>query len=277
MSQLVRQSVMSGLPRLRHEPTAKRIRAKLGEFTVVDSTRAVLVWEPRRVVPSWAVPVDDVAAALMPVGAAARASDDVGASLPSVSDRPVLDPSVPFAAHTADGQAVDVVVGGHRVRQAGLRLADPDLADYVVLDFDRFDWLEEDEPNIGHPRDPFHRIDIVTSSRHVRLERDGTVLAESSRPRLLFETLLPARWYLPREDVRVPLVASAKRTTCAYKGHASYFSPVVGEREIPDLAWTYEHPLREANEVTGLIAFFNERVDVIVDGELDERPITPWS
>jgi uncharacterized protein (DUF427 family) len=213
----------------------------------------------------------------MPVGAAARASDDVGASLPSVSDRPVLDPSVPFAAHTADGQAVDVVVGGHRVGQAGLRLADPDLADYVVLDFDRFDWLEEDEPNIGHPRDPFHRIDIVTSSRHVRLERDGTVLAESSRPRLLFETLLPARWYLPREDVRVPLVASAKRTTCAYKGHASYFSPVVGEREIPDLAWTYEHPLREANEVTGLIAFFNERVDVIVDGELDERPITPWS
>jgi uncharacterized protein (DUF427 family) len=277
MSQLVRQSVMSGLPRLRHEPTAKRIRAKLGEFTVVDSTRAVLLWEPRRIVPSWAVPVDDVAAALVPVGAAARASDDVGFSLPSVSDRPVLDPSVPFAAHTADGEAVDVVVGGQRVEQAGLRLADPDLADYVVLDFNGFDWLEEDEPNIGHPRDPFHRIDIVASSRHVRLERDGTVLAESSRPRLLFETLLPARWYLPREDVRVPLVASAKRTTCAYKGHASYFSPVVGEREITDLAWTYEHPLREANEVSGLIAFFNERVDVVVDGELSERPITPWS
>lgn len=277
MSQLVRQSVMSGLPRLRHEPTPKRIRAKLGEFTVVDSTRAVLLWEPRRVVPSWAVPVDDVAAALVPVGAAARASDDVGFSLPSVSDRPVLDPSVPFAAHTADGEAVDVVVAGQRVENAGLQLADPDLADYVVLDFDRFDWLEEDEPNIGHPRDPFHRIDIVASSRHIRLERDGTVLAESSRPRLLFETLLPARWYLPREDVRVPLVASAKRTTCAYKGHASYFSPVVFEREIPDLAWTYEHPLREANEITGLIAFFNERVDVVVDGELNERPITPWS
>ena len=277
MSVLVRQNLMSALPRLRHEPTAKRIRANLGEFTVVDTTRAVLLWEPRRVVPSWAVPVDDVLAELVPVGAAARAADDVGLSLASVSDRPILDPTVPFSAHTADGEAVDLAVGEHRVEQAGLRLADPDLADYVVLDFAKFDWLEEDEPNVGHPRDPFHRIDIVASSRHVRLERDGTLLGESSRPRLLFETLLPARCYLPREDVVVPLVPSAKRTTCAYKGHASYFSPVVGDREIPDLAWTYEHPLREANEVAGLIAFFNERVDVVVDGELLERPITPWS
>jgi uncharacterized protein (DUF427 family) len=277
MSVLVRQNLMSALPRLRHEPTAKRIRANLGEFTVVDTTRAVLLWEPRRVVPSWAVPVDDVLAEVVPVGSAARAADDVGLSLPSVSDRPVLDPTVPFAAHTAEGEAVDLAIGDHRVEQAGLRLTDPDLAGYVVLDFAKFDWLEEDEPNVGHPRDPFHRIDIVASSRHVRIERDGTVLAESSRPRLLFETLLPARFYLPEEDVRVPLVRSAKRTTCAYKGHASYYSPVVGEREIRDLAWTYEHPLREADEVAGLIAFFNERVDVVVDGELLERPITPWS
>jgi uncharacterized protein (DUF427 family) len=268
---------MSALPRLRHEPTAKRIRANLGEHTVVDTTRAVLLWEPRRIVPSWAVPIDDVLAELVPAGVASRAADDVGHSLLAVSDRPVLDPSVPFAAHTADGEAVDLAVGSHRVEQAGLRLTDPELADYVVLDFAKFDWWEEDEPNIGHPRDPFHRIDIVSSSRHVRLERDGVVLAQSSRPRLLFETLLPTRCYLPREDILVPLLPSAKRTTCAYKGHASYFSPVVGEREIPDLAWTYEHPLREASEVTGLIAFFNERIDVVVDGELLERPITPWS
>jgi uncharacterized protein (DUF427 family) len=277
MSVLVRQNLMSALPGLRHEPTAKRIRANLGEYTVVDTTRAVLLWEPRRVVPSWAVPIDDVLAELVPVGAAVRAADDIGHSLPAVSDRPVLDPSVPFAAHTADGEAVDLAVGSHRVEQAGLRLTDPDLADYVVLDFAKFDWWEEDEPNIGHPRDPFHRIDIVSSSRHVRLERDGVVLAQSSRPRLLFETLLPTRCYLPRDDILVPLLPSAKRTTCAYKGHASYFSPVVGEREVPDLAWTYEHPLREASEVTGLIAFFNERIDVVVDGELLERPITPWS
>jgi uncharacterized protein (DUF427 family) len=277
MSVLVRQNLMSALPGLRHEPTAKRIRANLGEYTVVDTTRAVLLWEPRRVVPSWAVPIDDVLAELVPVGAAVRAADDIGHTLPAVSDRPVLDPSVPFAAHTADGEAVDLAVGSHRVEQAGLRLTDPDLADYVVLDFAKFDWWEEDEPNIGHPRDPFHRIDIVSSSRHVRLERDGVVLAQSSRPRLLFETLLPTRCYLPRDDILVPLLPSAKRTTCAYKGHASYFSPVVGEREVPDLAWTYEHPLREASEVTGLIAFFNERIDVVVDGELLERPITPWS
>ncbi len=198
--------------------------------------------------------------------------------MPDVSTRPVLDPSVPFSVHTADGEVVDVRVAGQTRPGAGFRLTDADLAGYVVLDFTAVDqWRGENEVNVGHPRDPFHRIDILASSRNVRLELDGTVLADSSRPTLLFETMLPTRYYLPRADVRVELIPSETRSYCAYKGHASYLSPTVGEQVIQDLAWTYQQPLREASHVQDLVAFFDERVDVVLDGKRLERPVTPWS
>lgn len=277
MSDVVARSLMSGLTGLRHQPSAKRVRAKVGDRTLVDSTRAALVWEPRRVVPSWGVPAEDVAADLVPSPAAGGA-DGVGYAKPEVSQRPVLDPSIPFGVHTADGAVVDLLDGSLVLSGAGFRPADQDLDGYVVLDFTAFDtWWEEDELNVGHPRDPFHRIDILRSSRRVRVELDGDVLAESQRPRLLFETMLPARFYLPPEDVVVPMRPSPTRTTCAYKGHASYLTPVAGGQEVPDLAWSYLEPLREAAEVAGMVAFFDERVDLVLDGVPRPRPVTPWS
>lgn len=149
------------------------------------------------------------------------------------------------------------------------------MGGHLILDFGAFDaWLEEDEPTVGHPRDPFHRIEILHSSRHVRVELGGTLLAESSRPYLLFEPPLPVRYYLPREDVRADrLRPSPTRTTCAYKGRASYWSADGAD----DIAWSYREPLREAAEVAGRIAFFNERADIVVDGAAVERPVTPWS
>lgn len=280
MSIRVRESMMRELGRLRHEPTAKRIRAELGGATVVDSTRAVLLWEPRRVVPSYAVPADDVIGAVLSPGAPAAAADidDVGLRLPDVTDRPILDPSIPFPVHTADGEPLDLHSGDEVRPGAGFRLADADLDGYVELDFAAFDaWYEEDERNVGHPRDPFHRIDVLPSSRHVRLELDGTVLADSSRPTLLFETMLPMRFYLPREDVVADLVPSDTRSYCAYKGHASYLSLDTGSAVVPDIAWTYPQPLHEVESATDLIAFFDERVDVVLDGRRRERPVTPWS
>jgi uncharacterized protein (DUF427 family) len=270
---------MGGLGELRHEPTAKRIRAVLDGGTVVDTTRALLVWEPRRIVPSYAVPADDIAAELVPADTAATdATGTIGVHMPELSRRPVLDPSVPFAMHSTKGRAADLRAGQQNRPGAGFYPADPGLAGYVVLDFGAFDaWYEEDEPNVAHPRDPFHRVDVLPSSRHVRVELDGHVLAESSRPTLLFETMLPARYYLPRDDIRAELTPSATRTYCAYKGQASYWSAAAGDRVIPDLAWTYQQPLHDAAQVRGLIAFFNERLDITVDGERSERPITPWS
>jgi uncharacterized protein (DUF427 family) len=153
--------------------------------------------------------------------------------------------------------------------------SDGDLEGYVLVDWDSADrWLEEDEEIVGHPRDPFHRIDIRQSSRHVVVSLGDDVVADSRRPKLLFETFLPVRYYLPREDVRLDLLEpSDKRTTCAYKGHASY----LGTDASPDVAWTYLEPLPDADQIRGLIAFFNERADISVDGEPQERPRTQWS
>jgi uncharacterized protein (DUF427 family) len=279
MSSQIRMLMGSGFGLLRHEPTAKRIRAELGGETVVDSTRAVLVWEPRRVVPSYAVPAEDVRGELVLGGSAgAGPGDDVGVALADVTALRVLDPRVPFTVHSAEGEMVDVHAAGQHRPGAGFRPADPDLAGLVILDFGAFDaWYEEDEQNVGHPRDPYHRIDVLPSSRPVRLELEGEVLAVSSRPALLFETMLPARYYLPRADVTAELVPSSTRTWCAYKGQASYFSAQVGGRLVPDIAWSYPDPRHDADRVRDLIAFFDERVDVTLDGERRGRPVTPWS
>ncbi len=263
---------------LRYEPTVKRVRAELGDRTVVDSTRAVLIWEPRRVVPSYAVPEQDVRADLAPAPAehSPESTESIGLRLPDVSERPILDPSIAFDVHTAEGEPVELHAGGRT--GAGFRLTDPELAGYIVLDFDGFGaWYEEDEQIVAHPRDPFHRIDILRSSRHVQVELDEQVLAESTRPILLFETLLPARYYLPREDVRVELRPSTSQTFCAYKGEATYWSPLVNGQAEEDLAWSYAAPLHEAAPITDRVAFFDERLDLVVDGVRRDRPLTPWS
>ncbi len=280
MSTRVRDALMRHLGELRHEPSERRVRARLADQTVIDSTRAVLVWEPRRVVASYAVPVEDVHGDLIPLPSlpATASSAAVGFHVPDIGKLPVLDPRIPFAVHTTDGESVGVRGRDGSRLGAGFRPTDPDLAGHVILDFASFDaWFEEDERIVSHPRDPFHRIDVLPSSRRVRLTLDGYVLAESTRARLLFETMLPVRYYMPREDVRTELHPSATRTYCAYKGEASYWSATVGGRVVSDLVWSYDAPLHDAAGVSGLVAFFDERVDLVLDGQRRERPLTPWS
>lgn len=282
MPSRVRDTLIRQLADGMYEPTGKRVRLVRGDQTVVDSTRAMLVWEPRRVVPSYAFPIDDVQAELAPVAAVAGgASEDDGfrPDDPALADLVLLHPGIPFRVHTFEGEPLTVRAGGEAAEAAAFRPSVPELADYVILDFSAFEeWYEEDERITGHPRDPFHRIDILRSSRRIRIVHDGQVLAESSRPFLLFETGLPVRFYLPPEDVRDELLQpSPTRSYCAYKGEASYWSLEKDGHVLPDVAWSYEQPLREAAEVRGRIAFFNERVDVVVDGHQTPRPRTPWS
>lgn len=273
---MVRDILMGSLGQLRYEPVEKRIRGVIAGQVVIDTDRALLVWEPKRVVPSYAIPVhelDGVTSPAAEVAAGEPASPDV--AVPRLGDRPVYDPSVPFAVHTTDGAVLDLRVAGTERPAAAFRPADDTLSQYVVVDFDAVDeWFEEDERNLAHPRDPFHRIEIVHSSRSVRVERDGELLAASTRPYLLFEAPLPVRYYLPPEDVSEGILQpSSTRTLCAYKGQAAYWSL---ENE-DDIAWSYPEPLREAAEVTDRIAFFNERVDLVVNGTRLERLVTPWS
>ena len=154
----------------------------------------------------------------------------------------------------------------------------PALDGHVAFAFDAMDaWYEEDDEVLSHALDPYHRVDVRTTSRHVQISLDVVPLVDTERARVIFETGLPPRWYVPREDVLVELEPSDLRTTCAYKGHARYRSTRVGDRLVENLFWSYAEPLRDAAGVKDLLACFNEQVDIDLDGERQPRPQTPWS
>ena len=125
-------------------------------------------------------------------------------------------------------------------------------------------WFEEDEQVFTHPRDPYTRVDILPSSRHVRVELGGVTIAETTKPTLLFETGLPVRYYLPKTHVRITPTDSVSH--CPYKGQAEYWSMPSGAGERSDVAWSYRTPLPESQKIAGLISFYTEKVDVYVDG-----------
>ena len=257
---------------LRIEPTTKRIRAFLGGKPVVDSERALLVWEPRRVVPAYAVPRADIRGAID--------EQPERRALPHADfDRiPEWHPGIPFSVRETGGHEVAVSPPGSDRRVSAFVADDPDLADYVILDFAGFDeWREDDDPIISHPHSPFWRIDIRNTLRIIRISLFDEILAETGAGRLLYETGLPVRFYLPKEHVRVELLPSETVTLCAYKGAAQYYSPIVAGVPKKDLAWSYERPLIDAQNVKGYIAFFNERVDILIDGVARPRPVTHWS
>jgi uncharacterized protein (DUF427 family) len=135
-------------------------------------------------------------------------------------------------------------------------------------------WFEEATEVFVHARDPSKRVGAIPSERHVRVEVGGTLLAESRRPTALFETWLPTRWYLPAEDVHLDrLERSGTITRCPYKGQARFWALRGGR----DVAWSYPDPIPECPRIAGLVAFFNEHVDLTIDGEPQRRPFTPWS
>lgn len=158
---------------------------------------------------------------------------------------------------------------------------DGKFKDLVKIVFDKVDaWLEEDDEIHVHPKDPYKRIDIHQSSRHVRVEIDGVEVANTTKPRLLSETGLPVRTYFPKADVRLDLLSHSELTTgCPYKGVANYYDINLpsGKGKREGLAWWYRTAYPEAADVKGYIAFFDEKVDVFVDGKLVERPQSPFS
>ncbi|MGI5206282.1 DUF427 domain-containing protein [Spirillospora sp. CA-108201] len=243
-----------GTPRktgLRIEESGKRVRAYLGGRLVADSPRPSLVWEIPYY-PTYYFPEADVRAELV--------EDGPGKRSPS----------------RGDATAYTVKVDGAQAPGAALRHTG--LPGLVRLDWAAMDaWFEEDEEVFVHPRDPYTRVDVLASSRHVRVEVDGVTVAESSNPRLLFETGLPVRFYLPKPHVRMDLLEPTETVThCPYKGTAEYWSVRAGGTPHADLAWSYRTPLDESRKVAGLVCFFNEKVDIFVDGVLQERPKTKF-
>ena len=243
--------------RVKIEPRAKRVRVYLGGELVADTFAPLLVWE-KPYYPTYYLPVGDVRAELAPTGAVVHS--------PSRGEAEVYD--VVTAGRKAAGAAV-------RYRSSPLE----PLRDLVRLDWDAMDeWFEEDEPVYVHPRDPYSRVDILASSRHVVVVVDGVAVADSQQPRILFETGLPPRYYLPLTDVWMDMLRPSKtQSRCPYKGTAGYWNLAVGDTVHEDVVWIYRAPLPESQKVAGLACFYNERVDLYVDDVLQERPSTPFS
>jgi uncharacterized protein (DUF427 family) len=248
----------SVLQQLQVAATPWRVRGSRQGELLIDTTDARIAWEPRRVTPVYAVPEAAFRAPLGPPASPRPLTD-------AERRRPVLDPGVPFAAHTAEGVVrLLEAVAGPPVET--FTIDDPVLGGRVLVDFQALEWREEEHAVVAHPRDPYHRIDVRPTTRHVVLSAGGVVLADSTRARMLFETRLPLRWYLPREDVRVPLEPGDLRTACAYKGRATHYHARVGGEVLRDIAWSYEQPLSDGRDVQGLVAFYAERLDLTVDG-----------
>jgi uncharacterized protein (DUF427 family) len=243
--------------RVKVEPSHKRVRVYLGGELVADTGRPVLVWEIPYY-PAYYLPLADVRADLLAPDGAVKHSPSRG-----------------------DGQLYTVKAGGVQAAGAALRYPDSpieELRDLVRFEWGAMDaWFEEDEEVFTHPRSPYSRIDVLPSSRRVRVEVDGVTVAESDHPHLLFETGLPTRYYLPKVDVRMDLLVPTDTVThCPYKGQARYWSVRAGDTLHKDIAWSYPYPLPESIRAAGLVAFWNEKVDTYVDGVLQERPDTPF-
>ncbi|GAA4717344.1 DUF427 domain-containing protein [Phytohabitans rumicis] len=226
--------------RVRVETGAKRVRIVFNGQVIADTTSPVYVWESPHY-PTYYIPLADVRDGVL-----------------TATERTSHSPS------RGDGQRYTVAVDGKEAVDAALRYPESpieELRDLVRFEWDAMDdWFEEDEPVYVHARSPYTRIDILASSRHVRVEIDGVTVAESTRPYLLFETGLPTRYYLPMTDVRLDLLERSDTVThCPYKGQAEYWSVRVGDTVHKDVVWSYRTPLPESQKVAGLLAFWPEK------------------
>ncbi|HET9721037.1 MAG TPA: DUF427 domain-containing protein [Solirubrobacteraceae bacterium] len=240
------------------EPCPKRVRVVFRGETVADSRGVRIVHESGHQ-PVYYFPPEDVRTDLLRPG-----------------DRHSHCPKKGDAGYRT------IEVAGQVAESAAWCYSEPlpgaeGLRDLIAFYWDRMDaWFEEDEQVVGHPADPYHRIDVRRSSAHVRVSLNGEVLADCRRPVALFESNLPTRWYLPREDVQARLEPSATTSLCPYKGTAGYHSVVLSDGTIAkDLVWTYPDPRPEASGISGMLCFYNERVDIELDGRALERPPAP--
>ena len=232
---------------VRVDPSPRWVRVFFGGTAVGDSKRMRLLYEPGKL-PLYCFPEEDVRTDLLSPG--------------------------------GKPNYLSLRVGDRAAEDAAWRFEAPELQGLIAFDWNSMDnWYEEDDEIFVHPRDPYKRIDVLRSTRHVQVIVGGEVIADSHRPSLLFETHLPVRYYLPHGDVRMDLLTpSDSHTRCPYKGVASYWSATVGGRTWKDVVWSYPVPHPQCPKIEQLLCFFNERVDAIhVDGQPEVKPVTKWA
>jgi uncharacterized protein (DUF427 family) len=232
------------------ELSPRRVRTYFAGELIADSERVLLVYESRRP-PAYWFPMADVRMGHLHERERVVESDVLRWSV-AVNDRHVDNAARAYINPTGDREA---------------------LAGHVTFTWDAMDsWYEEDEEVFVHPRDPYTRVDTVHSSRHIRVEVEGQVVAESYRPVFLYETGLRTRYYIPKQDVRMDLLEpSPTLTRCPYKGIAHYWSVNAGDHVVEDVVWGYPNPIPECSRIENLLSFYNERVDVYLDGVLQPK------
>lgn len=246
---------MSDIGRVRTEPASKRVRVILGGETVADSTKSLLVWEVPYF-PTYYFPPGDVRTDFL------TATGEVKSS-PSRGD------ATQYLVKVGNSEGAAYAFHDSKI---------PECADHYVFVWGTMDhWLEEDEEVFTHARDPYTRLDILPSSRRVRVEVDGVTVADTTNGTFLFETGLPPRYYLPQTDVRMDLLTPTEKVTaCPYKGTARYWSATIDGVTYDDILWGYDHPLPESERIAGLVSFYNEMTDIFIDEVLQERPKTKF-
>ena len=249
-----RDSPGSAADRGRVESAPRRVRGFLGAELVFDTTAAKYVWE-LPYYPQYYIPLSDIRSEFL--------RDE---------NRPQ---KVQFGASRRFA-----LVGPDVTHKSAVRVFDDGpVAGLVRFDWELLTWFEEDERIYGHPRNPYARVDALRSHRHVLVELDGVTLADTTCPVLLFETSLPTRYYIDRSDVSFEhLLPSDTKTLCPYKGVTSeYWSVRTGDTVHGDLVWSYHYPLPAVAPIAGLVAFYNEKVDITLDGVPLTRPHTHFS
>lgn len=239
----------------------KRLRVEAGGAVIADTVRGVLLYELDHL-PVYYFPIEDIRTDLM-------------AESGQVARDPFKGTATYYSLQTPAGRIENLMW-----RYDGSVAGCPDLSGYASFDWPKADrWLEEDEEIFVHPRDPFRRVDILPSSRHVQIYLGGGMVAETRRAHLLFETGLPTRYYLPIEDVLPGILQpSGTVSRCPYKGLTNYYNVMLEGRLYPDLVWYYPEPVYEAGRIRGLVSFANELVDkIVVDGQEQPRPVTALS
>ena len=243
------------------EDSPRRVRVEFNGETIADSIRMKMMHETKHL-PVYYFPIEDVRLDLL-----------------DKSDHSTHCP------YKGDASYWSVKVGDKVAENAVWTYEDPieevpDLKGLVGFYWGKMDrWLEEDEELFIHARDPYKRIDTVASTRRVQVKVGGEIVADSTNGHFLFETGMPTRYYLPKEDVRAEvLTPSDLRTGCPYKGTASYYSVNAGGKTFENIVWHYTAPIAECPKIKDLLCFFNEKVDaILVDGEEIAKVPSPWS
>ncbi|KAJ7650079.1 hypothetical protein FB45DRAFT_886862 [Roridomyces roridus] len=234
------------------EDSSKRVRVLFGGAVVVDTTEAKLVWG--RYGPAYYFPQSQLLEEYLQNGAASNDSSN-------------------------SGVVYDLVVGTKKAEGAVTVYSNPSAAQQhlqglVNIKFSAADaWFEEDDQLFIGPKNPYHRVDVLNSSRHIRIEIDGVEVANSRSPKLLYETGYRVRTYIPKTDCRLDLlVPSDHKTACPYKGEAHYYHvQLTPEKRVDNVVWWYLNPNLECAQISGLVAFYDEKLDVFVDGVKQSR------